>query len=551
MVFMLLLSTCTGRTDWWIDDGVRPRDGVLLVSWQRPTSNTDGSLAVDVVGYRIAYRLADQSNDEAVVDTANSDAPLAPEYLLEGLQPAKAYQISISAYDSDDYESVRSVSIDGIARLSSDSVQGAVTEIDQLPITINLPGTYRLARDMTLASGSAITIAVDDVELDGNGRSLTYAENGPGIGVLIVAEPHRIDIHSLRLVKGSYQPVAGERVHAIQRHGPFAGLRIFECSIEMRNGGASNNALGYPISLSSMAGEPALAEIFNNDIVVRDSPNAIGIRIDGGSFKGSIHHNSVEIVNGSGGTAITTATEMSGAFLYRNDITIGAESFLTTGIILWGTRGLVMHANTFLLYGDAARGLQLANGANNNLITGNIFTISPRRARSDIAYGMLVRDGSFDNAIYGNTIDGTDSAPAYGMLLGGDLGMGEAYRQYVHGNVIISDDIAINIAGGFDDAQFWSNQTTALGTGLALQLRGGAETINERIRFDGDSFNGGVRFFDDSGGVSTASITFCGTNLTNADIQEGAGIHDFSLQTDGCLRPLADIPSPPSAVTAR
>ena len=92
----------------------------------------------------------------------------------------------------------------------------AATVISSLPFVCDQPGEqYTLSSDLVSTSGRAITIAADDVVLDGANHTLTYATSGPGHAIFIASGADRPTIRNFDIVQGAYSPRGGERVHGV------------------------------------------------------------------------------------------------------------------------------------------------------------------------------------------------------------------------------------------------------------------------------------------------------------------------------------------------
>jgi hypothetical protein len=107
----------------------------------------------------------------------------------------------------------------------------ADTQIDSLPYTCSTPNErYYLSSDLTLDTGTAITISASDVVIDGRNYTLNFAQTGPGVGVDINNQS-RVEIKDLTF-STTYTTQDGNYVRAI--YTGSSGARspdIHDCSI--------------------------------------------------------------------------------------------------------------------------------------------------------------------------------------------------------------------------------------------------------------------------------------------------------------------------------
>ena len=77
----------------------------VALNWQAPTTNTDGSPAVDLSGYKIYYGTSAGSYPNSV------DAGSVTTYTFNNLSAGTTYYFVITAYDSSGVESDPSVEV--------------------------------------------------------------------------------------------------------------------------------------------------------------------------------------------------------------------------------------------------------------------------------------------------------------------------------------------------------------------------------------------------------------------------------------------------------
>ena len=84
--------------------GTASPQGTLVVSWQAPTRNTDGTALTDLSGYTIYYG----TKPGVYPKTQSIDDPSATRAVITGLQPGVHYFVAISANNAAGAHSVLS-----------------------------------------------------------------------------------------------------------------------------------------------------------------------------------------------------------------------------------------------------------------------------------------------------------------------------------------------------------------------------------------------------------------------------------------------------------
>ena len=106
--------------------------------------------------------------------------------------------------------------------------------IASVPYTITQPGVYYLTRDLTLASGSAITVNASNVEVDLAGHTLTLGDTF-GIPIAIGSTSGNIRITNGRLLGGQFgvdiEPSVADAFYQLDHltlsGQSFAGIYVF------------------------------------------------------------------------------------------------------------------------------------------------------------------------------------------------------------------------------------------------------------------------------------------------------------------------------------
>ena len=84
--------------------------GTIILDWDAPTTNADGTALTDLVGYKIHYGMASGVYDHSI-DVGN-----VTTYTLTGLTKGQIYYAAATAYDTSANESGYSNEFQGVAK---------------------------------------------------------------------------------------------------------------------------------------------------------------------------------------------------------------------------------------------------------------------------------------------------------------------------------------------------------------------------------------------------------------------------------------------------
>jgi hypothetical protein len=90
--------------------GTGGTDGTIILDWDAPTTNADGTALTDLVGYKIHYGIASGAYDHSI-DVGN-----VTTYVLTGLTKGQVYYAAATAHDTSDNESGYSNEFRGVAK---------------------------------------------------------------------------------------------------------------------------------------------------------------------------------------------------------------------------------------------------------------------------------------------------------------------------------------------------------------------------------------------------------------------------------------------------
>lgn len=84
--------------------------GTIILDWDAPTTNADGTALTDLVGYKIYYGIASGAYDHSI-DVGN-----VTTYTLTSLNKGQIYYAALTAYDTSSNESGYSNEFQGVAK---------------------------------------------------------------------------------------------------------------------------------------------------------------------------------------------------------------------------------------------------------------------------------------------------------------------------------------------------------------------------------------------------------------------------------------------------
>ena len=406
----------------------------------------------------------------------------------------------------------------------------ALTTIDSLPFRADKAGeTYQLSADLSLSSGDAITITADRVVLDGNGRTLRYAESGRGHAIVIDLNASSVVIKNFVIRQGSYDPGSREKISAIYANNNSSGVEIIDNDIEVSHGGRVSGAVGYGIQLDN-ASSSTRNVIRGNRVYVRGSSGSRGISIEG-RWAGSIAENDVTIDDASRSPAgYPRAISLIGTRnvdVTSNFITIGSGIDTGQGISLWRAKEGRFEANTVIMRGIQSRGILLDGDSSDNEVIDNSVSMESTVGGDRYSAGIRIRYGSSNNILRGNIVDATNAGASFPVRLGG---ADASFPEQPKNNQLISNKFyagsrTVYIEDG-SDFSFLNNEVVAKPGGFAVFLWCKPCTNNE---FNYDTIEGRIR------ATGSASETeFCGTNVGQADVSSSDGSHEFEIRESDC-----------------
>ncbi|KAB7622866.1 right-handed parallel beta-helix repeat-containing protein [Alkalilimnicola sp. S0819] len=430
------------------------------------------------------------------------------------------------------------ISLGLFAALSSQQLM-ARTEISTLPFTADQAGeTYVLAKDLSTASGAAITVAADNVVIDGAGHAIRYADTGAGNGVLIQDGTNGLELKNLILDQGGHDPSAGENVFAIWGRGDIGRLNIHHNTLRINHSGSQAGAYGAGINLSGNRQRSWGNLIAYNTISVRGRSGGYGISIDPGArWEGQLEGNRISLADmGREPAGYGRAIAISGdghIQIHGNHIELADSLEQVQGISLWGASGHMIRDNEIIADSAHTRAILVDGNSDDNTVYRNrivMRSVAPGGASA----GIRVRYGSDRTWVLENDIDTREAREAFPLRIGGSDGLGIPAGTVVRGNQLRSASRALSVEEGAD-VRFYDNLMESSG-GYAAYLAGPSHGLS----FNQDRFQGSVHLVGE-----VSDVSFCATNVTAGDISEGSGSHDYRFSEGDCGYPAATAPKAP------
>lgn len=278
--------------------------------------------------------------------------------------------------------------------------------ISAVPYTISAPGSYYLTRDLTIASGTAITVSASNVTLDLNGHTLT---NSAGAGFNYGVSNLNGAFSRLRVTGGRI--VGGAA--GVYFYGNASGeLRVDHVEIA--------GATGYGVSLSGTVSGLIMPVV--ESVQVIGTGGNIGINLGyaaGGRVSGNVVQGSSDGIDLAGCRGVLVqdntvsdsanygiALMIFGTDISRDNIITGntVQKSTSNGISLNAARG---NRVTFNVVSNNGFGISLTNSNNN--------TVSDNTLVENANYGLTL-NGASNTLVTRNSIQGTQGA-GHGIYL--------------------------------------------------------------------------------------------------------------------------------------
>jgi hypothetical protein len=392
------------------------------------------------------------------------------------------------------------------------------TPITSAPYTISAPGSYYLAANLAVSSGTAITITASQVTLDLNGYTLSSTEATPtGTGILLAGGATDITIRNGH-IKGNVVYSAGNYAGSGFANGIyFSGSTLQNVLVShVSVSGVLNNGIDLGAGVTYEGGSPAPE--FGSTTTLEYST----VQTSGGTgiVATSVSH-STATVCGSGGIVASTASDCyaystGGDGLYVLTAT-GCYGYSGTAAGLVGT----MAENC---YGEAA------DGAGLSVFVANNCWGQCDSGFSDGLYAGYIATGCYGESYEGTGLTANIATGCYGSSL---VGFGLYAYQIATGCYGES-------TGSYDGTGLYAAQAAMGCYGYALSGSGiNATIVNNCIGISGGGGYGvyATQFATGSSGTSVTGTglyaKYIATSCAGFSGASGTGLQTESATSSG------------------
>jgi uncharacterized repeat protein (TIGR01451 family) len=318
----------------------------------------------------------------------------------------------------------------------------AVTYVTAPGVLSTAGETYVLNADIT-ASGTAFTIAANNITLDGQQHKIIYATGGSGYGVLL---SNRSGVTIKNCVIELPATAAGGGKHAIYGN-TSSNCTVTGNNINLDKGTASDNT-GIALSYGTFV-------VSNNTIRVRPVGKGIDVGQTGAT---QVYGNTITMTPNVGGThtagiyvSCPNASAPGGFNVYGNTITVqgGTGTLRNHGIWLavWAVNGQV-HDNQITNNSDESRGIMIDLNSNGSRIYRNTILTTGTNCR-----GIRLRDSDWDE-LYENNVH-TTGAGGNAIEIGRNDQVNADSCAYntIHNNTFQADGASTSAISMYDDPE--------------------------------------------------------------------------------------------------
>ena len=429
-----------------------------------------------------------------------------------------------------------------IVLVGSYSSTEAATLINSLPFTCNYTDTFIVTNDLQ-ASGTAITIAANNVIINGNNKTITYAVSSSGTGIQYSGSRSGFEVFNLTLNEGA---AGGTAIY--QNPNSFNGMKIHHCTINCNTQAAS--AIRCANFVTAQTG----IAIYNCTIncLPTSGTMAHAIVFEGSGYpvlSGSIHDNNITI----GGT-LRTSRPSNIVFSYTNGVMeiynnniymYGSDD--NNAIRFWGSNNNKVYSNNIYMNCDHCRGINVDGGSEGNEIYDNVIDANTTSSNGSNSC-IRVRYGADDNSFYGNTIDTQDAIDCFAIRHGERQSSSPSdspKRNRYYFNTLIGHRQLVRIENASDSSVFFNNTYTVTDGGPCVYLiSSGTSQQIDSLYFENETFTTSdiykVYFDTYAGTAQYSNIVFCNCGITASNIRSG-GVTSFTI-TSGPCRTVTKVP---------
>ncbi len=412
----------------------------------------------------------------------------------------------------------------------------AATQITSLPFTCSYTDTFIIAGNLQSGSGNALTIAANNVIINGNNKTITYAVSGAGIGIRYSGSRSGLEVFNLTLTEGN-----GGGNAIVQNQDSFNGMKIHHCTINC------NTSAAFAFRFTNfIAGQTGIA-IYNCTINCNPTSGtyAHALAFEGSgnpALSGSIHDNTITIggtLSSSRPTNIFLSNTNGVMDIYNNNLYMNGPDD-NNAVRFWASNNNKVHGNNIYMNCDHCRGINVDGGSEGNQVYENIVDANTTSANGSSSC-IRVRFGSDDNSFWSNTIDTRDAIDCFGIRHGerqSSTPTDSPKRNRYYYNNLTGHQQLVRIENASDSTVFFGNTYTVTDGGPCVYLlsTGTGQQIDS-LYFEHETFNtSGITkvYFSTYAGTSQYSnIVFCACGITAANVYDD-GATGFVIRNEPC-----------------
>jgi hypothetical protein len=384
----------------------------------------------------------------------------------------------------------------------------AATTIDTLPYTINSSGEYQISQDLSISSGTGITINADNVTLSGTGTRITYSVSAPGTAINISSGRENIVIQNLTLhQEGVYQNSKGITGSSLQS---FVADNITINVIS----GVSTAGYGFDVSADSNS------HIQNCSINISGESRFYGIDKPSNM---KIHDCTFTVSNHSNPSQYPYVIyNPDNSEIYNNHFDINGAKVNVFGS--WGGDNNLIHGNT-INYNctDGGRVFLMNGGADGWEIFNNTIIVTSNTSESQYVLRIRGIDGKSadNNSFHHNTVDITNASGQISAISLGDNS--PMYGNKIYSNLLKSKSSVVNFYhSNADDTEIFCNDIQALGSAFPISIR-------NRTPSNVKLYNNTYTTERTDGKLvqvttSVTGVTFCDSDINSSDLFGGGSV---------------------------
>ncbi len=387
----------------------------------------------------------------------------------------------------------------------------AATSIDTLPYTISSSGEYQISQDLSISSGTGITIDADNVTIYGTGTEtkINYSVSGAGTAVKISEGKENILIRDLSLQQqGIYSNSKGITGTSLKN---FAADNV---TIHVKSG---ISAAGYGFDVSADSN----SHIQNCSINISGQSRFYGI--DGPSNM-KIHDCTFTVSNHSNPSQYPYVIyNPDHSEIYNNHFEINGAKVNVFGS--WGGDNNLIYGNT-INYSctDGGRIFLMNGGADGWDIYDNTIIVTSNTSESQYVLRIRGIDGkSADNNLFHhNTVEISGTSGKISAISLGDNS--PMYGNKIYSNLLKSNSNVVNFYhSNADDTEIFCNDIQAIGNAfpISISYRTPSNVKIYNNTYSTERADGKLVYVT----TSATGVTFCDSDITSSDLSGGGSVN--------------------------